>query len=127
MTPKEVVQAFHRAFVTRDIEALMDLYEDDAVNHQVAEAPLRGKDAIRKSHEEFFRAFPGETTQVLNLFEDGEWGIWEWRGENPSSPPDAPVVYGCGFFHVPRGKIAFQRGYWDKLTFLRARGLPGPS
>ena len=23
--------------------------------------------------------------------------------------------------------IAFQRGYWDKLSFLRANGLPLPS
>jgi hypothetical protein len=32
---------------------------------------------------------------------------------------------GCGFFHVRDGKIAFQRGYWDKLSFLRLHGLPG--
>jgi ketosteroid isomerase-like protein len=80
MTLKELVKAFHVAFISRDLDSLMALYADDAVNHQVAEEPLRGKDAIRKSFEEFFRAFPDETTEVLNLFEDGEWGIWEWRG-----------------------------------------------
>jgi nicotinamidase-related amidase len=31
---------------------------------------------------------------------------------------------GCGFFHVVNGKIKFQRGYWDKLSFLRLQGLP---
>ncbi len=126
MTPKEVVSAFHRAFVSRDVDALIALYADDAVNHQVAEEPLRGKDAIRSGFEEFFRAFPSETTEVLNLFEDGEWGIWEWRGGNPDAPPGSPMVHGCGFFQVQRGKIVFQRGYWDKLTFLRAHGLPVP-
>lgn len=30
-------------------------------------------------------------------------------------------VHGCGFFQVRGGKIVLQRGYWDKLTFLRAR------
>ena len=61
------------------------------------------------------------------MFEDGEWGIWEWRGGPPSAPPDAPTVNGCGFFQVRDGKIVFQRGYWDKLTFLRAHGLPLPT
>jgi len=126
MTPKEIVRAFHRAFVSRDVEALIPLYADEAVNHQVAEEPLRGKEAIRRGFEEFFRAFPGETTEVLNLFEDGEWGIWEWRGGNPDALPGSPVVHGCGFFQVQGGKIVFQRGYWDKLTFLRAHGLPVP-
>ena len=126
MTPKEVVLAFHAAFVTRDVDGLCALYTDDAVNHQVAEAPLRGKDAIRRSFEEFFRAFPDETTEVVNLLEDGEWGIWEWRGGSRSAPPSAPPLHGCGFFQVRGGKIVLQRGYFDKLTFLRAHGLPVP-
>ena len=28
--------------------------------------------------------------------------------------------------NVVDGKIVFQRGYWDKLTFLRSQGLPLP-
>lgn len=34
---------------------------------------------------------------------------------------------GCGFFRVKDGKIVFQRGYWDKLTFLSLHGLPLPT
>lgn len=53
-----------------------------------------------------------------NLFEDGEWAILEWR--DPLGLP------GCGVFHVRENRIVFQRGYWDKLSFLRAQGLPVP-
>ncbi len=56
MTPKEIVKASHSAFVSQDVNALMALYADEAVNHQVAEGPLRGKEAIRTGFEEFFRA-----------------------------------------------------------------------
>jgi ketosteroid isomerase-like protein len=126
MTPKEVLIAFHAAFVARDVDGLCALYADDAINHQVAEAPLHGKAAIRKSFEDFFRAFPDETTEMLNLFQDGEWAIWEWRGGFAQMPTGAPVLHGCGFFHVRNGLIVFQRGYWDKLTFLRMHGLPLP-
>jgi hypothetical protein len=53
-----------------------------------------------------------------NIFEDGEWAILEWR--------DPLGLRGCGFFRVVGGLIVFQRGYWDKLSFLSVRGLPLP-
>ena len=28
---------------------------------------------------------------------------------------------GCGFFQFRDGKIAFQRGYWDALSFAKSR------
>lgn len=56
---------------------------------------------------------------VENIFQDGEWAILEWR--------DPLGLRGCGFFHVVRGKIVLQRGYWDKLSFLRLQGLPMPT
>jgi hypothetical protein len=30
---------------------------------------------------------------------------------------------GCGFFRVIDGRIAFQRGYWHKLSFMKIHGL----
>ncbi len=122
-SPREVLLAFHAAFLARDVDALCALYADDAINHQVAEPPLQGKDAMRAMFEGFFRDFPNEKTEILNLFEDGEWAIWEWLG-GPKGVASAAPFHGCGFFQVREGKIVFQRGYWDKLTFLRNHGLP---
>ena len=117
MRPKEVVQEFVRAFNVADADALAILYSDDAINHQVAEQPIEGREAIRKMFaDEFARA--EMTCIVENIFEDGEWGILEWR--------DPLGLRGCGFFHVVDGLIVFQRGYWDKLSFLRQHHLPFP-
>ena len=52
---------------------------------------------------------------VEHIFEDGEWAIMEWK--------DPLGLRGCGFFHVQNDKIVFQRGYWDKLSFLKQHGL----
>jgi hypothetical protein len=30
----------------------------------------------------------------------------------------------CGFFTILNDLIVFQRGYWDKLSFLKMHGLP---
>lgn len=117
MGPKEVVTRFVQAFNKADVAQLTNLYHKDAINHQVAEQPVAGRDAIRKMFEDEF-ATADMTCIVENIFEDGEWGILEWR--------DPLGLRGCGFFHVVDGKIVFQRGYWDKLTFLRQHGLPIP-
>lgn len=117
-TPTDIVKLWVDAFNRGDIDALASLYSDDAVNHQVAEMPVEGKAAIR---EMFLREMSAAamTCIVENIFEDGEWAILEWR--------DPLGLRGCGFFHIVDGFIRFQRGYWDKLTFLRQHGLPLPT
>lgn len=116
-TPKALVAAWVESFNRRDVDALAAFYAEDAVNHQVAEAPVRGREAIRAMFAEGFAA-ADMVCIPENLFEDGDWAILEWR--------DPLGLRGCGFFHVVDGCIAFQRGYWDKLTFLRQHGLPLP-
>lgn len=116
-TPKQLVAAWVAAFNRGDTAALAAMYHVDAVNHQVAETPVQGREAIRAMFAREFAA-AGMVCLVENLFEDGEWAILEWR--------DPQGLRGCGFFRVVDGKIAFQRGYWDKLSFLRQQGLPIP-
>lgn len=114
-SPKTVVLAWVEAFNAGDVEALAALYAEDAVNHQVAYEPLAGRAAIRGLFEkEFGRA--SMTCRIENLFEDGEWAVLEWS--------DPIGLRGCGVFHVRNGKIAFQRGYFDKLSFFKAQGIP---
>ena len=118
MTPRQLVELWVQAFNRADTDALAQFYTEDAVNHQVAEAPLSGRSAIRDMFAVGF-ASAKMTCIVENLFVDGEWAILEWR--------DPLGLRGCGFFHVVAGKIVFQRGYWDKLSFLRQQGLPLPT
>lgn len=116
-TPVEVVRAWVEAFNHRDLEALGTCYAPDAINHQVVETPLEGRLAIvARFREEFARA--EMVCLVEHLFQDGEWAILEWR--------DPLGLRGCGFFQVRSGRIVFQRGYWDKLSFLRLHRLPLP-
>src|SRR5262249_8387239 len=118
MQPRELVTAWVEAFNRADAAALAAMYSEDATNHQVAEQPVVGRLAIRAMFAtEFARA--NMVCIVENIFQDGEWAILEWR--------DPLGLRGCGFFHVVDGQLRFQRGYWDKLSFLRVHGLPIPS
>jgi limonene-1,2-epoxide hydrolase len=118
ISPKQLVAHWVELFNAMDVSGLAELYHDDAINHQVANEPVEGKENIRNMFEREFAAAK-MVCIVENLFEDGEWAILEWR--------DPLGLRGCGFFHVVEGKIKFQRGYWDKLSFLRQQGLPLPT
>jgi ketosteroid isomerase-like protein len=48
MRPKDIVGAWVDAFNRADAEALAAFYEDNAINHQVAEEPVEGREAIRE-------------------------------------------------------------------------------
>jgi limonene-1,2-epoxide hydrolase len=118
MTPKQLVEAWVAAFNRADAAALASLYAESAINHQVAETPVQGRTALLAMFTKEFAKAP-MVCIVENLFEDGEWAILEWR--------DPLGLRGCGFFHVVDGQIQFQRGYWDKLSFLRQHHLPLPT
>ena len=115
MRPKEVVEKWVRLFNQADAEQLAELYAENAVNHQVANEPVVGKEAIR---EQFVREFTRAemVCEPENIFEDGEWAILEWK--------DPKDMRGCGFFHVIGDKIVIQRGYWDKLSFHKLYDVP---
>jgi hypothetical protein len=59
------------------------------------------------------------TCIIENIFEDGEWVILEWK--DPLGI--AWVLVFSGSLII---RIVFQRGYWDKLTFLKQHNLPIP-
>lgn len=117
MTPKELVKHWVDIFNSGDAGKLADLYASDAVNHQVPNSPVEGKQAIKKMFEDEF-SNADMTCIVENIFEDGDWAILEWK--------DPMGLRGCGFFQIKNNKILFQRGYWDKLSFLRKHSLPLP-
>lgn len=110
LRPKEVVCKWVDAFNNHDVDAIVSLYHDNATNHQVTNDPVIGIEAIREMFTAEF-ATADMTAIVENIFEDGQWAILEWK--------DPLGLRGCGFFHVVNGKILFQRGYWDKLSFLK--------
>jgi len=117
MRPREVVKIFVDLFNKKDYSGLAELYHDDAINHQVASDPIIGKETIKA----FFKTEFDQAEMVCiveNIFEDGDWAILEWK--------DPLGLRGCGFFNVIDDKIKFQRGYWDKLSFLRQHNLPFP-
>lgn len=115
MRPSELVRRWVETFNRGDADALAAFYADNAENHQVANQPVVGREAIRSMFLNEFAAAK-MVCLVEEIYEDGDTAILEWR--------DPLGLRGCGFFRVKNDMIVHQRGYWDKLSFLRAHGLP---
>jgi len=118
MKPKELVLHWVELFNLGRAEEIASLYHDNAVNYQLPNEPVIGRKAIQEMFKSEFAAYD-MTCIIVNLFEDGEWAILEWKGPNDK-------MRGCGFFHIIDDKIKLQRGYWDKLTFLKEQGMAKP-
>lgn len=115
MTPRQVIELWLDAFNQADVNALANMYSNDAINHQVNTEPMVGREAIRQMFAtEFSKA--DMVCIPENIFEDRDWAILEWR--------DPKGLGGCGFFQIKNSQIVFQRGYWDKLTFHRLYDIP---
>jgi len=118
MRPKELIKKWVETFNEGNAEKLSDFYNEDAINHQVTNDPVIGKSAILEMFENEFNQADMNCI-IENIFEDKDWGILEWK--------DPLGLRGCGFFQISNGKIILQRGYWDKLSFLRQHKLPIPT
>jgi len=118
VTPTALIRQWIAAFNAADVEALMALYAEDAVNDMVVfDAPLVGRAAIAALFEtEFARATMVCLEEALH--ECGDTAILQWR--------DPLGVQGCSVFRVRDGLIVHQQGYFDQLSFFRAQGLPVP-
>jgi diadenosine tetraphosphate (Ap4A) HIT family hydrolase len=115
MTPRAVMETWIVRFNAADVDGLASLYAADAVNHQVALDPVMGREAIR---DMFAREFGAARMVCIPeaIHEAGDVIALEWK--------DPVGLRGCGFFTIKNGLITFQRGYWDKLSFLRLHNLP---
>lgn len=115
MKAKEVVEVWVDRFNAGDAFGLSELYHVDAINHQVTQEPVQGREAIGAMFEQEFRA--AKMVCIPEAIHDaGDVAALEWR--------DPLGLRGCGFFTVHDGLITFQRGYWDKLSFLKMHDLP---
>jgi limonene-1,2-epoxide hydrolase len=114
MTPKQIVETWVERFNASDAAGMAALYAEDAINHQVMQDPVHGRAALLAMFEaDFARA--KMICQIETIHEAGEVAILEWS--------DPLGLRGCGFFTIRNDLIVFQRGYWDKLSFLKMHGL----
>lgn len=113
MTPRELLQKWVELFNNYDADGIAELYDEDCVNHQTALGMVQGKENIRNMFRDDFANYE-MVCIVENIFQDGDVGMLEWK--------DPKGLRGCGFFWIKDDKIVYQRGYFDRLSFMQQQG-----
>lgn len=125
--PKEIALKWIEAYNSRNTENIVLLYDDNVTNIQMPRvAGIQGKEEIRKTYDNLFRAFPDIYIKAESILEDGLLVAIEWiiggtlKGEYAGYEPNGNkfIMRGCEVFEVMNGKIKIQRGYWDKDTMF---------
>ena len=115
--PIDVVRRFCAAWGTRDIDALIAFFTDDAVYHNIPLAPVVGPAQIKATIEGFTGAVESIEFRVDAIAADGGTVLTEridiFRFANGTI--ELPVM---GTFEVANGKITAWRDYFDLNQFM---------
>ena len=133
---RETMNRLTEALFANDLEALKELYAEDAVAETPDQGTLVGRDAIVAWLEEFIVAFPDATFEEGPAHESGDTAIDEgfFTGTHtgPLKAPDGTTidptgksvrVRACDIATVKDRKVTSHRFYFDQIEFLTQLGL----
>ncbi len=134
---EDVVRRLADAMNRRDVNALAALYAQDAVVYSpVTPEGRRGREAIRKNHENLDKAFQDPNVRFLNINAKGDTVAVEYVATGRHSgalelptgslaPTNREVtIRGATFYRFNReGLISEERGYFDVASFLQQLGV----
>lgn len=127
MTPKQTALKWIDAYNSHNADTAASLYDEKVTNTQFPYAKAaQGREAMRKTYENIFRAFPDIHIEAINIVEQGTWVVVEWtfsgtmQGEFAGHSPNGNKfnMSGCEIFQIVNGRILTQHGYWDKNTMF---------
>jgi steroid delta-isomerase-like uncharacterized protein len=132
LTPKQIALKWIDAYNSHNPDAAASLYDEHVKNTQLPyENTVQGREAMRKTYENVFRAFPDIHIEAENIVEQETWVVIEWifngtmKGEFAGHAPNGNKfsMRGCEIFQIMNGKIFIQHGYWDKNTMFSQLNL----
>ena len=106
-----VVRTLCELWATRDADAMVEQFAEDGVYHNVPDAPMEGRDAIRSWLRMAFERLIVEA-EVLHLACDGEWVLSERLDTHVEGDRRMPLPV-MNISRVVDGKLVLWRDYYD--------------
>lgn len=122
--PIDIVREWLDAMNAHDLPRMNALYSEDAVGEEVADPPVRDREALEESYRELFYSYPDCKAKLLNIFSGGDQVLAEirWTGTNKREfrgrPPTNELVglRIAYIFEVEAGKIKKITEYYDSAS-----------
>jgi len=128
----EIALRWISSYNLHDIEAVVNIYEDDAINLQHPWGKqIIGKENIRNVYKRIFLSFPNIKIEPENIIANDDYLVIQWKfsgtmiGEFAGQKPTGKSfdMHGCEIFKIRNKKVINQIGYWDKETMFKQLGL----
>mgnify|MGYP002349598050 FL=1 len=127
LTPRQISLKWIDAYNSHNPDTATALYDENVTNTQLPYGKaVHGREAMKKTYENLFRAFPDIHIEAENIIEQDSWVVVEWifqgtmKGEFAGHSPNENKfrMHGCEIFQVVNWKIFAQHGYWDKNSMF---------
>jgi uncharacterized protein (TIGR02246 family) len=112
-----LVLAFNEALNRHDVAAMMQMMSDDCLFENTTPAPdgtaYKGREAVRRFWEEFFKQSPQARIEVEEIFGMGERCVMRWKYYWVDEQGDSGHVRGVDVYRVRDGLIC------EKLSYVK--------
>jgi limonene-1,2-epoxide hydrolase len=126
MSNSDIILDFCDTWASRDIDALMGFFTENAIYHNIPiEPPAQGQAAIRATIEGFMAAPESVTFAVHNQAENADGVVLNERTDTFQIGDATIELRVMGTFELTDGKISAWRDYFDMNQYLQQ--LPGAS
>ena len=124
MTPLQIVEKVYAAFAARDLEAVYALLADDVVYQNMAQAPVHGKEALRRMWSKFGN-ISHISSEILNTARNGNVVLNERLDHLVIEGREIRIPMSASFT-IEKGKIVAWREYYDMASMQRQLGRDHP-
>lgn len=113
VTPREVAEAYWAAECTRDLDAVLAYYHEDAVVRPPSGQPLRGHEQIATFYADEIRDYPRLEVEIVHEVSDGNDAALEWEAVLTDHDGGRHRFRGINVVRVRDGKFESVRAYFD--------------
>ena len=119
MTNSDIISAFCDTWASRDIDAIMDFFAEDAVYHNIPiDPPNVGKTRIREVIEMFMNGPSAVEFKVHQQAENAQGVVMNERTDSFHIGDSIVSMRVMGAFELADGKITAWRDYFDMNQYL---------
>lgn len=124
MTPVQIVEKVYAAFAALDLEGVYALLADDVVYQNMAQAPVHGKEALRRMWSKFGN-ISHISFEILNTARNGNVVLNERLDHLVIEGREIRIPMSASFT-IEKGKIVAWREYYDMASMQRQLGRDHP-
>ncbi|KAJ54405.1 hypothetical protein ACMU_18430 [Actibacterium mucosum KCTC 23349] len=115
-TPRQVAESYWAAECTRDVDAILAHYHEDAA-FTVAGTHLVGHDQIATFYASSGAQYPGLVLEITHEVSNGPEASLEWTAHLTDPAGKTVVLKGVNIIRVEGGKFRTVRAYFDPSAF----------